>query len=30
LLIKSNPNLWTHPPIGSKDLFEMLKINKWY
>ena len=30
LIISSNPTLWTNAPIGSKDLFEMLKVNKWY
>lgn len=29
LKIESNPKLWTNPPVGSKNLFEMIKIRKW-
>ncbi len=30
LTINANPSLWTNAPVWSKDLFEMLKISKWY
>jgi hypothetical protein len=29
LTISSNTNLWLNAPVGSKDIFEMLKLNKW-
>ncbi len=29
LTITTNTNIWTNPPIGSKNLFEMLKVSKW-
>jgi len=29
LTITTNQNLWTNPPVGSKDLFEVLKVLKW-
>jgi len=28
LSIVSTPNLWTNPPVWSKDLFQMLKVKK--
>ena len=30
LTITPNPNLWLNAPVGSKDLFEMLKVKKGY
>jgi hypothetical protein len=30
LTIVPNPNLWLNAPVGSKDLFEMLRVKKGY